>query len=215
MEKAKIAILDDKGREQQSIDVQFNPSDYQTTHSARYSDGKPAVQSANAPQFMAEENSTMKVKLTLDGFTKAGVTDPEKASDVLSDLKFFRALVIIDEAQHKPPLCTFSWGSFSFRGFAEQLSINYAMFASSGKPIRAVVDLSLKSADDKKVAYQSPDRTKRRVLTQDTPMYMTAFDAYNDPAQWRRIAVANGIRNPRRLKPGIVLKIPPMEDDGL
>lgn len=213
MEQAIMYTLDDKGKEKQKINVQFNPSDYSTSRSVKTSGGNGVVVNGKPLQFIAEENETVKVKLTLDGFTKAGVLDPEKASDILEDTKFFTSLAAIDASLHMPPACVFSWGSFTFTGYVEQLAINYSMFASNGKPIRATVDLSLRNALDKKVAYQSPDRTKRMVLTQDTPLYMTAYEAYIDPAEWRRIAVANGIKNPRKLHLGLVLKVPPMEPD--
>lgn len=211
MEQAIITMLDGQGNDGKSIKVQFNPSEYATTHALRFADEAPASGSPPKLQFVAEKRPSMKLKLTLDGFTKANTLDPEKAADVYADLAFFRALVSINEELHRPPYCRFSWGSFKFMGSVENMSINYTMFASGGKPIRATVELQIVSAEDKKIALQSPDRTKRVVLTQGTPLYAVAFESYGDPGEWRRIAMANRIKNPRKLPEGTVLTVPPME----
>jgi nucleoid-associated protein YgaU len=39
-------------------------------------------------------------------------------------------------------------------------------------------------------------------------LHSIAAEEYRDPALWRHIAKANGIVNPRDLKPGTVLTIP-------
>jgi nucleoid-associated protein YgaU len=72
------------------------------------------------------------------------------------------------------------------------------------------VVLSIKGVNTKKVSVESPDRTKRRVVTQDTRLDLVANEVYGDSAEWRGIAAANGIRNPRKLMPGAALIIPPL-----
>ncbi len=108
-------------------------------------------------------------------------------------------------------MCVFEWGEYSFTGYVTSLSVQYTMFSSKGAPIRAAAELSMKSSGDVKIALESPDRTKRHILTQDTPLYMVAHEAYNNCAEWRRIATANGIRNPRRLRAGMPLRVPAIE----
>jgi hypothetical protein len=214
VEKAIIKLLNEKGGNDVEMEVHFNPSDFSTSHSARYID-PTGISPAKKPQneFVTEENTVLKLRLTFDGFTKANTLDPEKAGDISGELETLRSSTYINAELHRPPVFVFDWGSFKFCGHTQSLNINYTMFSSKGKPIRATVDLTVKSNADYRqaVALKSPDRTKRRVLIQDTPLCYVAFDAYNDPAEWRRIAVANGIKNPRRLRAGAALRIPPIE----
>ena len=57
---------------------------------------------------------------------------------------------------------------------------------------------------------QSPDHTKRRTLKTGETLALIAHEEYDDPAEWRRIADANGIMDPRDVKPGTVLTLPPI-----
>jgi len=56
----------------------------------------------------------------------------------------------------------------------------------------------------------SPDHTKRRTLKTGETLALIAHEEYDDPAEWRRIADANGILDPRDVKPGTVLTLPPI-----
>jgi hypothetical protein len=212
MEKAIISLLDERKAEITRKNVQFNPSEFSTDQSAQYVDAFGLSQKkVGGNQFLAEESTYLNLRLTYDGFTAADTLDPEKASDVNPEIGFLRKLIVIDEKLHRPPICVFEWGSFKFCGYAEYLKINYSMFASSGKPIRATADIRIRSNADLKIPLQSPDRTKRHVVSQETPLYMVSYEAYNDCSQWRHIAKANELSNPRRLRAGTILKIPPLE----
>ncbi len=212
--QAKIKLLGENDKVLDTLVAQFNPSEFTTEHSARYSDTKPVADTKKkGEQFVAEENTTMRMRLTLDGFTKTGTLDPEKAADVSGDIKILRDMVRIDATLHKPPVCVFEWGDCCFKGYVTSLTVQYTMFASTGVPIRAAAEISMRSSGDLKIALESPDRTRRHILTQDTPLYMVAFEAYNNCAEWRRIATANGIGNPRRLRAGMPLRVPPMEKE--
>jgi len=56
----------------------------------------------------------------------------------------------------------------------------------------------------------SPDHTKRRTLKSGETLALIASEEYDDPGEWRRIADANGIDDPRDVKPGTVLTLPPI-----
>jgi nucleoid-associated protein YgaU len=57
----------------------------------------------------------------------------------------------------------------------------------------------------------SPDKTQVRVLRGDETLSAIAGDHYRSPGDWRLIATANGIEDPRRLKPGQFLTLPPID----
>ena len=54
----------------------------------------------------------------------------------------------------------------------------------------------------------SPDRTHGHVVQQGETLAAIARRYYGRAADWRAIAEGNGIEDPRRLRPGIVLAIP-------
>jgi nucleoid-associated protein YgaU len=56
----------------------------------------------------------------------------------------------------------------------------------------------------------SPDHTKRRTVKQGETLSLIAFEEYDDSAEWRRIADANGIDDPKSVRPGMVLTLPPI-----
>lgn len=194
-----------------SVPVQYNPSEYSLAFSARYAEDESLAQ-PNEQEFIGEEMSTLTFSLTIDGFTLANTDSETEAADISEDVEKLRALTVINEKLHRPPECTFLWGSLQYRGVATSLSVRFTMFSGEGKPVRAAVDITLTQSATVQLAYESPDRSKRKVLAQDTELFMVAVEAYHDPAAWRPIAVANGIKNPRRVETGMTLRVPPLEE---
>lgn len=211
MELAKILVLDEKGKriKNADIDFHFNPSDFSVDYAPKYGDTKGVLTGQERSEFINEGSATLNLKMTLNGFPLNLPTE-SIAKDISPDVKKLRALVRIKPDLHKPPSCAFEWGRTVFRGDITNLNVNFTMFTSGGMPVRATVSLTMRENSAEKPALESPDRTKRRVVPQDTPLYMLAYETYNDCGEWRRIAAANGIRNPRRIESGAVLKIPPM-----
>jgi hypothetical protein len=124
-------------------------------------------------------------------------------------------LALVNPDKHCPPLVMFVWGTFKFKGVVESLTLRYTMFLPDGKPCRATANLQIKESETAKEQLQknpnnSPDHTKRRTLKTGETLALIAHEEYDDPAEWRRIADANGIMDPRDVKPGTVLMLPPI-----
>jgi len=200
-------IIHKNEKENVPIAVQYNPSEYSMGMAVNYQ----RVRSGNKSkgQFTGIPPKTLSFKLVIDGFNET----EEKARDVSKEVEKLQTLVKISAEKHGPPECTFKWGVNIVKGFVEKLTVRYTMFTSKGKPVRAHIDLTIVENKDGKTAKESPDRTKRRVLTQNTELYMVANDVYEDPTAWRQIATANGLNNPRILEPGMALRIPPLAED--
>jgi nucleoid-associated protein YgaU len=58
------------------------------------------------------------------------------------------------------------------------------------------------------IPLSSPDRTHAHVIRRGDRLDKIAAHFYGDPDEWRRIAEANTLEDPRRLTPGVVLTIP-------
>ena len=89
-----------------------------------------------------------------------------------------------------------------------------SVYPSSGVPLRAKLNVSFREAWTIEQQLQvtprhSSDRTTlHRVVRGETLCHIAARQ-FNDPSQWRLIADANDLDNPRILAPGQVLVIPP------
>jgi len=124
-----------------------------------------------------------------------------------------RGLMDIDSDLHAPPVCLFIWGTFVFQCIIERVSKRFTMFLPEGIPVRATLNVTLKECREvdiqvKELSLQSSDLTKRWVVKQGESLWYIAAMEYGDPSDWRLIAEANGIDNPRMLKPGEELVIP-------
>ncbi len=93
------------------------------------------------------------------------------------------------------------------------LDITYTLFHIDGKPLRAKLAVKLKEYRPVKVQLRetentSPDVEKRYVVRTGETLSSISAAVYRDPSKWRELAIANGITDPTRLSPGVVLTVP-------
>ena len=84
---------------------------------------------------------------------------------------------------------------------------------SFGVPLRAKLNVTFRDAwtieeQLQQTPRESSDRTKFVQVKQGQTLSEIARQQYDNPAQWRPIAEANNLDNPRLLTPGTVLTIP-------
>lgn len=136
----------------------------------------------------------------------------EKTVDVRTYTQKIYDLMTIEADAHRPPMLSISWGSMEFTGFLSSCEQNFTKFSSNGNPVRAVLNCQfIRCSDGKEAALnpkQSPDTTKYRTVRQGDSLWAMAQKEYGDASQWREIAVANGIVNPRTLRSGEMLTVP-------
>lgn len=131
--------------------------------------------------------------------------------DITKNVKDLEKLTLAKANLHKPPKCRFEWSSFSFQGYISSFNVTYNMFLEDGTPVRAKVALTIIGAElgnDVKVPYESPDRTKNRLINENQQLWEIAYNEYGDATMWREIAKANNIKNPLYLKSGTRLIVP-------
>lgn len=216
IKKAKIEILDRDGNKVgDDIEVLFNPAQYTLTDSSEYSSVPSASSDAPVVMFKGGNASTLSMELFFDTgpvliASSEGSVD---ATDVSDKVKEFEELVYIRGNLHSPPIVRFVWGSLSFRGVVTQLQSTFTKFTESGMPIQAKVSISImayyKQKDEKrKSPFESPDRTKCRMVREDYSIWDMAKGEYGDMSKWKVIAKANNISNPLEVPPGTIVKIP-------
>ncbi|MGB8953986.1 MAG: LysM peptidoglycan-binding domain-containing protein [Tumebacillaceae bacterium] len=208
-EKAEIEVLTG-GKKSTKIAVLFNPNAYSLDHGNKYQWHTIPGLSMPVAQFVTGETPTLSMELFFDCTLDDSVTDVRLHTTQIT------GLMEVDKDLHAPPQVKFVWGSLEFKGVIERISQKFTMFSSEGNPVRATLNVTFKAVYTVQEQYQqiprqSADRTKQKTLKQGDQLWMIASSEYEDPGQWRSIATANGIDNPRKLQAGRKLVVPRLE----
>jgi len=188
------------------IDFRFNPTEYQLQKSNSFSEIPiPGLESPPI-QFVRGNSEKLTVELLAD------------TSDTLKDVREvyvnkLRGLLKIQRESHAPPIVNFVWSKNEFRGVIDSLNVTYVLFSPEGTPLRAKLSLTLKEYRPVEIQLKdtpktSPDLDKTWVVRRGDKYSSIAAAVYRDAGQWRAIAEANDVQDPRVLKPGTVLTLP-------
>ena len=202
---------------------QFNPKEYTISADGSIESFKTIGSQNDTHQVSVGNSQVLRVHLQFDaasinvvkdsGNGKVETTEDE---DISPYMNMLLSSVEVEGKIHEPPSVRFVWGSVNFLGKVKDIEVKYTKFASGGKPVRSEVDLSIledgkQEERTRKSPKNSPDRTKSIVLSQDKSLRSIAYEEYGDASEWRRIARANGIMNPKNAAVGTRLVVPAME----
>lgn len=218
------------------IEALFNPNEVTISHDVKWKSKRVAAigskSSLAKQEFRSTSARTLSITLFFDTYEARGgsftlgkvakdlfiPTNPFTASPEATNVKEYTdeiaALAEVNTELHRPPICKLRWGEVElFKGVLTSLTEKYTMFMPDGRPVRATLDCSFveyvtQSYAAKQGELHSADVPKTRVVRRHETLQSIAAEEYEDPTQWRHIAQANGILNPRILKPGTVLIIP-------
>jgi nucleoid-associated protein YgaU len=219
---------------QGTIEALFNPSEITLTRSARWEQehavGQGGSSGADVEQeFRSVEAETFSIELFFDtyeprsdplsatqvaaSFVPASLAGARLSTDVREHTSRIAGLVEVNADLHRPPVCDLRWGVFDiFTGVLAMLSQRFTLFLDDGTPVRATLTCEFTEVGTQGKAraaeLHSADVIKVRQVQRYDTLQSLAADEYGDPAQWRPIATANGIVNPRGLVPGMTLTIP-------
>jgi nucleoid-associated protein YgaU len=228
---AKLTIRyekDEPGNWAGEIQALFNPSELQISRTVSWGPlGGSAVGEGTSieQQFRAVRPRTTSLELFFDSYedhATSGVLgfvpslDPfpsPAATDVRVHTTALMALAEVDPHLHRPPKCRLEWGAFDniFCGVVTSLSVSYSMFMPSGMPVRATVRCELSEDEEEGTELFSPDVDRRHTVAQGETLHAIAQRVYGDASRWKLIARANGISNPRTVRPGTIVTIPKLE----
>jgi len=189
------------------IRAQFNPKEYTVTKSVTWNQHKGAAKDRPMVQFTTGQPKKLSVSLFFDGY--------EEGRSVRGECTALIKLAEMDGELHRPPEVLFSWDKEQFAGVLDNVSVAYQMFLSSGSPCRATVTISMQNAKPKRDAKaetqnSSADFAKMHTVRRGETLHAISAREYDTPAEWRRIANANGIDDPLEVEPGTKLLIPPI-----
>ena len=190
----------------------FNPNQISIQKAIKWELTPTAERDVPASQFTYGEPATLSMELFFDTYEMHGSDVREHTDETLSPDHGRAACVICTDRR----CCRLVWGNFNFNDFQwvlQSLNQRFTLFLDSGTPVRATLSCTFRQwrsdeVEARLLNKQSPDVVKTRTVRRDDTLSNIAAASYKDPAQWRPIAEANGIDNPRRLQVGQVLAIP-------
>lgn len=213
----KLTITTEDGS---SIPALFNPEKYTISRGVQYAEIDIPGLDAPVVQFIRGQSEKVTLELFFDT-TDEGTVDP--VTDVRTLTSQVYGLMRVLSDTHAPPRLIVTWGDggqlFNYGGMItpwcviESISQELTLFSPAGVPLRAKLNVSFRDAwtiDEQlqETPRQSSDRTKLVQVKQGQTLSEIAWQQYQDPGQWRPIAEANDLDNPRLLTPGTVIKIP-------
>lgn len=230
MTKAKFKILDGKDGMRLKVSAllgnavvpcEFNPENFTIERSVNYVQHQIPGSDRPVLQYMGGSAEVMSFSLLFDTYSGGiGSEQAEVAVSTLSpdaaktDVRMYTdplmKLTTVNSDTHTPSLVEFAWGTISFTGYIQSMSQRFTLFNMFGKPVRAVIDVTLISNKADNNIRNSPDRTKARTVSEGDRLYTFAYAEYGDCGEWRRIAEENGIDNPRILHAGTKIVVPPI-----
>lgn len=121
-----------------------------------------------------------------------------------------------DPDEHQPPKLTLVWGTFILDCRLTSATIEYLMFNSLGRPLRAKINAAFKGDTTRLIQAAvnklfSADLTHVRVVKAGETLPLISHKVYGDSRYYLQIADLNGITNIRNLTPGTELILPPLE----
>ena len=230
VEKMRITNLDAKDPRDKTIDVLYNPQTYTRTKSDNFRPISPPGSDAPIIQFHSGGMEQLSFELFFDSVSsgaEVGGTVVDRAKfagnsllptiaglvDVRDYTRKITNLMYILDDKHRPPELKVEWASLQFRGFLAQCQERFVRFDERGRPVRAFLScVFIEHRENQKLVVanplNSPDTTKYHTVRLGDSLWSLAAEEYGDPGEWRVIAEANGLSNPRRLKPGEMLVVP-------
>jgi len=188
----------------------LNPTELTFSRKNLYQATQSAGTSAPQQSFSGGEPDQVSLDLLLDGTGVVG--EPGSIGPKLDELL---ALTKFQGDTHQPYYVHAYWGRFTFRGILVQVDVTYKLFDRAGEPLRATAKLQFKEAlSPEEVQAEdrpaSPDLYQTWLVRDGDTLDAVAAMVYGDAAYWRPLAAANGLTNPRGLRTGNVLLLPPV-----
>jgi hypothetical protein len=187
----------------ESIPVQFNPEEYTLDDGNVFAEiGIPGLRTPPV-QYVRGSGRSLKVELFFD--------TSSSGTDVRSQTQRITGLLEKSPTLQGPSPLLFLWGGLQMPCVLEKVTQRFTRFLPSGAPVRAYLTLALKEFATTTVAVQSglfvlPPTVAN--LAGDTNLAQVAAQTLGNPADWRVLAKANNIDNPRTMDKRSTLAVP-------
>ena len=148
LQKAKFVTV----KEKKTIYVQFNPSEYQIA--ANEPDG------LTNQKLFDQKEEILTFTLYFDTYMgNGGLLGYVGNLKYIEDVRKYTDMVarLVERNENKNSLVMFIWGSLQFLGTVTSVNQKFTMFLDDGRPVRAILDVTMKSVSEaeKQVAFPS------------------------------------------------------------
>jgi hypothetical protein len=198
-----------------TVRCMFNPHEYTLTKQNRWERGE--TKGKNVPRLKFSQGGSQTLKLQLFFDTYAEGSDVRTHTDPLWQMMMVNSDKTNPRSnKSEPPPVSFQWGGLVFDAVITNMSQKFTLFFKDGTPARTTVEITLEQlSDDQDFARQNPtsgggEAPRTRLVKAGERLDLIAYDEYEDATEWRRIAEANTLTHPLRLRPGQRLVIPPL-----
>ncbi len=204
-----------------TVTVQFNPESLKVNFSNQSAGGDQ--RGGSAVQFVGAGTTKLSLELWFDVTAPLADGSMQEDGDVrrlTEKVAYFITPVEVsgngNEKKWRPPGVRFIWGSFKFDGIMDSLNESLEFFSEHGKPMRASVSISL---SQQQIQFQFGEQNAPGLSSVNTPgtqpqQPVNEGDSVQDiaaragrPQDWKNIAAANNIENPRQLAAGTLLNL--------
>jgi hypothetical protein len=198
-----------------TVRCMFNPHEYTLTKQNRWERGE--TKGKNVPRLKFSQGGSQTLKLQLFFDTYAEGSDVRTHTDPLWQMMMVNSDKTNPRSnKSEPPPVSFQWGGLVFDAVITNMSQKFTLFFKDGTPARTTLEITLEQlSDDQDFARQNPtsgggEAPRTRLVKAGERLDLIAYDEYEDATEWRRIAQANALTHPLRLRPGQRLVIPPL-----
>lgn len=210
--------------------VLYNPESYTQSRQVRYAQSQGIATNTPVVQFSGGSMEVLRFRLFFDSMSAGAevggnlgdkialagnslLPSLAKVVDVRKYTNKVYGLMEIDEDRHAPPLVVLKWSSLQFTGHLVSCNQTFVRFSEQGIPLRAWLDCVFQEFiapinSSRRRPLNSPDTTKFRTVHQGDSLWALSAKEYGQPEQWRHIADANSLANPRALRSGDRLVLP-------
>ncbi len=201
----------------------YNPTSFTVSHTVSYDKGKKNVTGNTSKKFLRGNPRTVTMELFFDG-TGASPSS-SKGSGVNSAIKdvdlqiqiFMKLAYQVTSTIHKPNYVMLIWGTFLMTGVLKSANVTYTMFAPDGRPLRAKVNVTIEEHIDpgllgRILQLSSPDLSKSVIVKEGDTLPLLCFKEYKDSSLYIKVAEVNNLKNYRKLKQGMELLFPPINN---
>lgn len=219
IEKAKLQMIqwnaqgaaeekDPQGKPTKAFGVQFNPQSFRVNYANQKAGGDQAQ--GGPSQFVGKGTTKLTLELWFD--TSVLETNNQKPVDVRKQTEMILAFMAPTPVKGKknqyiPPGVRFQWGKFLFEGVMDSMDESLEYFSSDGVPLRAMVSLSISKQEIKLRPRSDEAGNQPLEEAKQGDSVQKAVDKGGTGKDWKDVAAANGIENPRDLTPGTLLDL--------
>jgi hypothetical protein len=232
LEKAKLIEMEPDFANPKSggktTTVQFNPESLKVSFTNQLvqpgnggANGTGDQSNQAGRQFVGAGTTKLALQLWFDVGSQDAQNGDRKADvrDLTKDVAFF-ITPTQEGSSYLPPAVRFSWGSFHFDGYLDSLEENLDFFSADGIPLRASISLGMSQQKIQEFSGSggtlgssppgAPGFGGRGLGT--TPLAAARAGAslqamVGAGQDWKKVAEANQIENPRSLDPGTLINL--------